>query len=261
MLVPDKVKNDVKAAEEAKKAAAEAKAAEDKSAEDKKSDILTKEEVQALLDKQKEDFDKTLKEAVKEAASKEKEKLYDTVEKYKKDLEVLAVSAKKEQEEKDKLLKAEEDKKKEEMSAKDRVTQLEVEMTKTTKRFEEAISLKDVEFKGELAKRDLEIFKEKLIAEAKGEIISEMVKGTSEEELKQSAEQSKVRYKEIVENQKKQLTDELVRLGKIPGPDGKDKQDQTPGVSGDERSVADIFTMPEEEFSAYKDEVLKKYSG
>ena len=230
----------------------------DKSAENKKT--YTAEELKTILDSKDQEVQEKIAAAVKDAASKEKEKLYDTVEKYKKDLEVLAKKAEAEEAEKQKLLQMEEEKKKAELSAKERVAELEKDLEKTSKRFEEVIGIKDLEFKEALRKRDLAILRERLVADAKGEIIPELVQGDSEEQINKAAELARLRYKEIVENQKKQLTDELIRTGKIPGPDGKDKKDNPTDLSGG-KSIKEVFELPDEDFLKYKDEVLKKFSG
>ena len=220
----------------------------------------TADEIKIMMDVKDNELQEKIAVAVKEAASKEKEKLYDTVEKYKKDLETLANKAEMEEVEKQKLLQEESDKKKAELSAQERVAELEKDLDKTSKRFEEVINIKDLEFKEALRKRDLAILRERLVAEAKGEIIPELVQGDSEEQINEAAELARLRYKEIVENQKKQLTDELIRTGKIPGPDGKDKKDTTTDLTGG-RSIKEVFELPEEDFIKYKDEVLKKFSG
>lgn len=245
--------------EEEKKAAEAAEAA--KQSKEGKPDVMTKDEVAKLLADQAAEFTAKMEAAVKEAASKEKEKLYDTIDKYKKDTEALTAKAKAEEDEKNRILKEEADKKKEELDAKERVKQLEVELEKTAKRFEEVMEIKDKQFTSELTKRDLAIIREKLIGEANGAIIPELVQGNTEEELRKSAESAKARFSEIVTAQKKQVEDELIRAGKIPGPDGKNKETkETHGDPTRVKSMKEIFGMPDDDFIKYKDEYLKSLS-
>ncbi len=115
--------------------------------------------------------------------------------------------------------------------------------------------------KNELRKRDLAILRERLIADSRGEIIPELVQGNSEEELHKAAESAKVRYKEIVENQRKQLTDELIRTGKLPGPDGKDKKKEETSLGAGIKSTKEVWELGDDEFLKYKESVLKEFSG
>lgn len=222
---------------------------------------LAEAEVQALLKQKEEEFNSKLEEAKKEAASKEKAKLYDTIEAAKKsaaenEKKIKEIEAKAEAER-----KAEEQKIKDEMDAKERLKLLEAQQEENTKRFNEMMELKTSQFESELKKRDLAVMREKLISEARGEIIPEIVQGNSEEELVQAAEKARARFREIAEAQRKQFADTLIKEGKIPGPDGSDKiteGDKSKSASG-QKSLQDIFSMTKDDFLKYKDSVLSQY--
>lgn len=220
--------------------------------------VLTEAEVQALLKQKEDELSKKIEEATKEAASKEKAKLYDTIEASKKAAAEMEKKLKEVEAAEEAKRKEAEQKVKDEMDAKERLKILEDQQQEDKKRFQEILDIRSTEFQSELKKRDLAIIREKLISEAKGEIIPEMVQGNSEEELVQAAEKSRARFKEIIDAQKKQFADTLIKDGKIPHPDGSDKiteRDKSVSSSG-QKSLQDIFSMPKEDFLKYKDEIL-----
>ena len=223
--------------------------------------VLTESEVQALLKKKEEELTAAIDEAKKDAASKEKAKLYDTIEKAKTQAAEYEKQLKEFQAVEEEKRKAEEQRIKDEMDAKERMKIIENELDSSKKRFSEMLDLKDKEFNAELKKRDLAILRERLISEAKGEIIPEMVQGSTEEELKAAADLARTRYKDIVEAQKKQIVESLIKDGKIPSPDGTGKiteSDKT-AVSGGIKSSQEIFGMSEAEFQEYSKSVLSQY--
>jgi hypothetical protein len=243
--------------EEKKKLEEEKKKADEDAA--KKVEVVSKEEMAVVLKKQREEFDAEKKKAIEDAASREKAKLYDTIEKHKTDLETLSKKVKEDEEKKSKEAAELEAKRKDELDAKARIAELEKSQDEMRERFSTVLDLENKKFTAELEKRDLALFREKLISEAKGEIIPELVSGKSKEELEQTAELAKERYKTILENSKKQTIDELIKSGKIPGPDGKDKKPQDTDRPAGSPDLREIFAKAPEDFKKYADSYLDEY--
>lgn len=229
------------------------------SGDDDKSSF-SKEEVDKLVDestrKVMEEFDKKLKDV----ASTEKNKLYETIQKEKNEKEALAkrLSSFEEAEKAKKV--EEEQKRKEELDVKERLTELESKTTSDNKRFQELLDIKDKEFQARLKQRDLEVYREKKVAEAKGNVIPELVRGESVEEIDKAYNVAVTRYEEIRDGEKKKIEADLVKNGKIPGPDVQkdDSGGNTTTSSG--KNWGDIHNMSPEEFEKHKDNVLKQFS-
>lgn len=204
-----------------------------------------------------EELRKASEENLKKAVQSEKTKLYDSLEKEKK--EKKALENKLEELLKNQPVKTE-DKKEDTGAIEAKLSALEKQREEDRKRFEEILSKTSVGFQEELKKRDLEALKFKLIAEANNEVIPEIITGNSVEELKESFEKAKLRYKEVEEKSKKTLLENLIKEGKIPEQDvtKKTNSGQTTKVNA---SLQDIFTMSAEEFEKYKDVISKKTLG
>lgn len=98
--------------------------------------------------------------------------------------------------------------------------------------------------------------RKELIEKAKGEILPELVTGTTEEELRASAEVAKARYKEIADKSQESLKNELIQNGQlsVSGERIIDRQSQRK-ILGE----GSIFALSKEEFDKKAAEVLKKY--
>jgi hypothetical protein len=222
-----------------------------------KKDSFSKEEVENLI-KERELAVKTKVETEKDEAAKkiietEKAKLYDTIEAEKKKSSELEKIVREKQKEEDEKKKVEEDKIREELDAKEQVKLLAKKLDDDSKRFQDIVELKDAEYKGELRKRDLEIYKEKLIASYNGAIIPEMVSGKTEEELNQAVEVAAERYKQIAERSKQEILDEAVKNGKLPKPGDLDNSlKKTSGA----KDWKEVMEMPKEDYEAYKKSVF-----
>lgn len=184
----------------------------------------SKEQVAALLkefnDTAEKEHQNELNQKVSEKVSVEKDKLYD--------------SLKKERDEKDRLSKelGEVRKNLEEKLAEEkrkgdggddserRIKELEAQLEKTkANALELATGIRD-EFAKELTRRDLEAVRARLIEDAKGKIVPELVQGNTVEELTKSAEGAKARFDQMAAEQRKQIEGELLAKGILPNPDG-----------------------------------------
>lgn len=187
----------------------------------------SKEQVAALLkefsDTAEKEHKDELAKTVKEKVSDEKSKLYDSIKKERDEKERL-------EKERDDLKKGLEDlegklkeaKRDEDGSAESdrRIKELEAQVEKTkSNALELATSMRD-EFKKELDRRDLDAVRERLIKDANGKIVPELVQGNTLEEITKSVEGAKARYAEMAAEQKKQIEAELMAKGMIPNPDG-----------------------------------------
>jgi len=220
---------------------------------DLKKDSFSKEEVEALIKAREAEIKAEKDEAAKKIIETEKAKLYDTIEAEKKkssDLEKIIRDRKNEEDEKK---KAEDQKMNDELEAKEQVRLLAKKLEDDSKRFQDIVELKDAEYKGELRKRDLEIYKEKLITSYNGAIIPEMVSGKTEEELNQAVEVAAERYKQIAERSKQEIMDEAVKNGKLPKPGDLDNSlKKTSGA----KDWKEVMEMPKEDYEAYKKSIF-----
>lgn len=223
---------------------------------------MSEEIKKAILEKEKEWQEKTA-DMIAKAVSTEKEKLYDTIEKVKGEKEKLEKELSKTMSEKEKERIAEEEKKKAEMDAIERVQLLETKQAEDSKRFQDVMQMKETEWQEELKKRDLAVYREKKINESNGLIIPELVQGKTTEEIDRAVELAKQRYIAIVESTKKQAMDEMLKNGKLPGPDGKDKKDESgSGATGETRpDWQRLMTMTNEDFVKEKAKFEKEFYG
>jgi hypothetical protein len=220
---------------------------------DDKKESFSKDEVKALLEKTAADIKIAATETTKQIIETEKAKLYDTIEAEKKKSSELEKIVREQKNADDEKKKAEEQKINDELDAKEQVKLLAKKLDDDSKRFEDIVELKDAEYKGELRKRDLEIYKEKLIASYNGAIIPEMVSGKTEEELDKAVEAAAERYKQIAERSKQEIMDEAVKNGKLPKPGDLDNSlKKTSGA----KDWKDVMSMSTEDYAAYKKSVF-----
>jgi hypothetical protein len=214
-------------------------------------------------------------ERVKAAVEAEKQKLYDTVNHQKDEISKLtktiaegeqqrAEEEKKRQEEEDRKKEEEEAKKREEMGVKERLAELETNQKVKDEKTQLAFDTMKKEHQSELRKRDLALYREKVIAKYNNEIIPELVTGSSEEEIDKSAKAAHERYKFIVDTTAQQKEKEMLEKGKLPGKTGDDKTTTEPqapagqGTQNDftEKTSDEIMAMSAEEFQAYKEKAI-----
>lgn len=225
-------------------------------------DNFTADEVKELLAEQSKKSSEEHETKLKDIASLEKNKLYDTIRKEKDEKEALQKKLST-FEEADKLKAADDEKKRvEELDIKDRLMELEGKTATDNKRFQQMMEIKDKEFDAALKKRDLALYKERKVANAKGGIIPELVLGNSEKEIDEAYDKAVNRYEEIRDGEKKKLEANLINNGKLPGPDGG--KDVVPGddisntPSG--KNWEDVHKMSPDEFEKYKEDALKQFS-
>lgn len=107
----------------------------------------------------------------------------------------------------------------------------------------------------EIRKRDLALFKEKLVA-GRTDYLPELVSGNSEEELKSSFEASQRRYKEIVSHVAAPQKPNPAQVSEIAAP----AVPQTTPAPTAAKSSTEIMSMTPEEYKAYKETVFQKYN-
>lgn len=225
-------------------------------------------------DSVKGDSPEEIEKKIKEAVEIEKRKLYDSLgatkkeakealeklEKYEKEKQDLENQKKEAEEKKRKELEAQE---RDKMDLKERLAQLEESLQNKDSQLQMTLEKQKETFQEELKKRDLELKREQILSQHKGEIVPDLVRGNSVEELEKSVEQAKNRYQEIYEQAKKSLEESSINNGKLPTSSGQNKVPNTegnPAGSGGNtdgaKSYEEIAAMSPEEFKKYKDKVL-----
>lgn len=196
-----------------------------------------------------------------QARKDEKDKLYKTYAQIKEELRIkneeLAKfkaaeeeAAKKAEEERLAKLTEQERMREEINKASARVEQLTSAFTSLQKETEEKLKLKE-----------LELLKERLISEARGQLIPELVSGNSEEELLQSVEKAKQRYLQLREDIVKDV--EKLKTKPIEPSTIATETPQTritpPQTTQQQPTAKDIFSMTPEEFKQYKEKELNAF--
>lgn len=194
------------------------------------------------------------------AAKKERDKLYDTINALKDDLteakKGLAAfndleAQKKKKEEELRNAKMTDDEKRD-----DAIKKANLELEQLNMAFERL----KTETEEKLKKKDVELYREKLLAKFAGRIIPEMVSGASIEELEESAKKAVDRFNFI----RGQVAEEL---------NNKSKNDTKPPISTEtpqqqkvtlpkqekEYTAEEIRRMSPEEYAKYKESLLGKY--
>lgn len=210
-----------------------------------------------------EELNKKIQEAVaaagKESSQKEKTKLYDTIATLKKEnsdiQEKLKIYDSKKLEEDKKL----DEERKAKMNPNEVIDEqikkanLEVEQLKF------AFQKLQEETDNKLKQKDVELFKEKLIATANGEIIPELVVGTTMEEVSASFEVGKKRFLEIKGQVSKEIETVTTQQSKttVSQETPQTKKPITKDLK--ELSAEEVKNLSQAEFNKYKEEVLSKH--
>ena len=195
---------------------------------------------------------KKIQEEVQKAVKTEKDTLYQTIEHHKAKADEAQKALADAKAQLEAATKTEGTGSKEAMEAQAKIAALETSLTElkdTTKRLLEEQS---ANFNSVLQKKDLEVKKEKLIADAKGEIIPDLVSGETEEELIASVERAKTRYKEVVAEIKNRNEQQQLANSQVPGASGHSGNGQ---ISG---GTPNVFAMSKEEFDEYAKKELEK---
>lgn len=229
---------------------------------DKKT--YTEEEVEAMLSSKVQEAEEKVRS---EAAKAEKDKLYDSLKKKDDDLLKAQNELSKFREEKAKREEEAEKRRLAKLSEEERQKELIEKSNQRVEQLETAFTALQQETQEILRKKDLELIRKDLIAEAKGEIIPELVSGDTPEELKESVEKAKVRYKELVAK-----VSEKVNTGPSQTPDNQDAKSivtETPHQrkpiptddSASKVTAEDIFKMDDNQFQEHKESILKRYGA
>lgn len=198
-----------------------------------------------------------VEEEIARRVKTEKEKLYNDLSKEKeraaKIEKELAEFKKKADEEKARLEKE----RLEKLTVEQRLQEELAQATNKINQFADGFEMFKRETAEEIRKRDLALFKEKLVA-GRNDYLPELVTGNSEEELKASFEASQRRYKEIIS----QVTPPApqkpnpAQVSEIAAP----AVPQTTPAPTATKSSAEIMNMTPEEYRAYKESVFQKYN-
>lgn len=224
-------------------------------------DTVVSEEKVVLTPKELEDrLEAVRKDAAKKAAQTEKDKMYKTVA----EKEDALKRAEKELEEfrkKDADLSAKaEEERKAKLTDQQRVDEELKKASAKVEQVETAFALLRKETSEQIKKKDLEVLREKIIADAGGKIIPELVTGNSIEELEASSVKAVSRYEEITANATKGLQKPSVNqssnshLNETPNQTRMTSPEQEKPVSAEEVRNMDAVT-----FQQRKEEILKKY--
>lgn len=238
--------------------------------------------------KDRKTFDEDVEKETSTRVKKEKEKLYDSIEKHKDDASKSAdeltknkAALKKIQDDeaaREKKVAEEADKeKRSKMELDERMATLEDEnrrnVEETSKKLQDQsekfvadMAKKDKAFDDKLREKELEAYRQSVIADAKGQIIPEVVKGSTKEEIDASGEKARARYTEIragalEDKHKKSMTD-----GKLPGQSGEGKVgvETSPAGGGvdisgfKDKTTAELASMTKEELGAHKEKALQR---
>ena len=126
-------------------------------------------------------------------------------------------------------------------------------LTQAEERAKKLVEGMSQQFNEVLTKKDLEIYKKSKIAEFSGEIIPELVQGSSVEEIDNAVEQAKAKYREIEERALKKKEEKELGESKVPG--------VTSSVGSiNELDYKSMMTMSASEFEAYSQKYLNEYA-
>lgn len=126
-------------------------------------------------------------------------------------------------------------------------------LTQAEERAKKLVDGMSQQFNEVLTKKDLEIYKKSKIAEFSGEIIPELVQGSSVEEIDNAVEQAKAKYREIEERALKKKEEKELGESKVPG--------VTSSVGSiNELDYKSMMTMSASEFEAYSQKYLNEYA-
>ena len=150
-----------------------------------------------------EEINQKVKESVESARKNEKDKLYSRIEelekKAKESVEAAANLAKEKEEVEKKVMEEKERLEREKLSEIDRLKQDFKKSTDEIMSKVQEVSSKNEELAKNLKIKELEAVKSSIIAESNGEIIAEMITGSTPEEMRESAEKAKNTYKSLKE--------------------------------------------------------------
>lgn len=198
--------------------------------------------------------------ATKTSISTEKDKLYSNMEALKKknrEFEDQLNSLAKEKRE------LEEYKEKERLAKMSTEEKAQDELKKATERIEQlntSFNVLKQETDDKLLTKDLELYREKLIAQATGNIIPELVRGTSREELEVSYKMAVERFKSIKADVEKGIKETLKDdLNTEVSTETPNQTRKTPPKNEKMLSALEIRNLPPEKYKQYKEEVLSKY--
>jgi hypothetical protein len=240
--------------------------------DDKKPDNSKKEEPDVAAGAEKiiltpEELETKISEAVKAAISNtnetEKNKLYETLDHTKQELKKKDSELQRLQKIEEEKQKQEEDKRLAALSNDERTAEQIKQLNGKLGQMVEGFDLLKKQTDEKLRQKDLEVYREKLVLGAKGEIIPEMVVGNSIEELDKAFQRSKDRYGTILQEAKAKIVPDKTQ----DTPNNKKPvsteipQDNTPTKQFAEKSASDIMNMSPEEFATYKDSVLDAYNA
>lgn len=202
-----------------------------------------------------------VEEAKKEAAAAEKKKLYDSLKK--KDDELSSLRSKAEELEKLEAARAQkaEEERKAKLSDEEKKAEAIANANLKVEQLTTAFSKLKEETQASLKAKELELLRKDLIAEAGGKIIPDLVKGSTEDELRESVEKAKARYQQIVDEVAKDIKPTTTPDDEIPTRTTEVPHQKKTTIPRDtsEPNADEVLQMTPEKFREYKENTLKKF--
>jgi len=202
-----------------------------------------------------------VKAAEKESSQKEKQKLYETIDKLKSDLKESNSYLSKFKQAEDERKKKEDELRRAEMSDDERRDEAIRKANRDLEQLNTAFEMLKRETEEKLRKKDLEIYRERLITKANGKIIPELVSGDSVEELDESFKKAVDRFNYI----RGQVAEEIQNKSKNESPKTNISQ-ETPNQTKQslpkqekELTAEEIRKMTPEAYAKYKEDLLNKF--
>lgn len=221
---------------------------------------ITKEELQKQIDE-------AAKKAASETAQIEKDKLYKTLEVRAQEIESYKSELAKFKEKDAEVAKQKEAERVAALSEQERIKETIQRQAEEVEKVKMAFGQLQKETETKIRNKDLELYREKLILSANGEVIPELVAGNTEAEIAASLDRAKVRYKEIAMKVGGGSVDQGGTGDKLKDMNRKSVSTEVPIEKGMQQSAGDgaslksaeeIMAMDKATFARYKEQVLKE---
>lgn len=202
-----------------------------------------------------------VKAAEKESSQKEKQKLYDTIDKLKSDLKEANASLSQFKKIEDDRKKKEEEIRRAEMSDDERRDEAIQKANRELEQLNTAFDVLKRETEEKLRQKDLEIYRERLITKANGKVIPELVTGNTVEELDESFKKAVDRFNfirgQVAEEIQNKSKNESVKTNISQETPNQIKQSLPKNEK--ELTADEIRKMPPEAYAKYKEDLLTKF--
>ena len=227
----------------------------------KELEDLIKKATDKVVEKAKKDTEEEKNNIRKEAAKTEKDKLYSKIEGLEKSLKFLEDASKQKDNvalEAERLKKEAEDKLvKDKLPLEDRIKDLEQKLKESTeitesvaKKAESMLQLTLDSAKKEIHLRDMQVYAKDMIAQANGEIIPELVRGETKEEVDASVQAAKTRYQELIAKKTEKDAQRKLEEGKVSTTAGEQV------ITDTNIMTKDLWKMTDDEIKAFSKQTV-----